>query len=202
MNTTLHEKSVIKIQRYARDYLIRKKRTGTFKSLNNEEVKDESHYQEKQFSLVQGSFHDKAPKTRIIIHNFEELISSENYESPNKEVNFDLGSDLASFRKYPDDPNHSPDSFNQDPAILMGPIPVSPISPIISIAPVQNNFTNQSINKLNPRAKINSIDIKPSDEDENEVEHPFDILSPHLKQLKFTQYTPSFPLKNEDPNIT
>jgi IQ calmodulin-binding motif len=182
---SVHEK-VIKIQKVIRGHLIRKKLNisveQTKKSLKKNLLTSDS-FSEPDALLL---------KKKIKIEKFVELISQNTFDSFGKALNnAEAGSDLASFRVNLENAEQSTNSFNQDPSMLMGSIPISPIIAISS------NFTLHTIPHSNKNIeRINIVDI------ENSEDESAGLLSPYLKKMKFNQFTPTFPLKNEENNIS
>ena len=136
-------------------------------------------------------------KGRITIQNFDELLSQVTFDSPGKKPYTLEGEspELASFRINLEDHPHSPNSFSQDPSILMGPIPISPIICITQ------NFTVEATSQTKSNLKVNTIHI-PFYEDDEDLEESISLLSPGFEKIKLHQYTPTFQTKDDDKNMS
>lgn len=147
---------------------------------------------------------DNTQKGKILIENFVQLISQGTFDSPGKNAsNPEAGSELASFRINLDEFNQSANSFNQDPSLIMGSIP---ISPIMGLNLANKNFTTESSNySKSNQDKLKNIIIMPHEEEndlDDEITNSVGLLSPNLKRMKFNQFTPTFPVKPEENNLS
>ena len=193
------QEAVVKIQKNVRGFLYRRKQTGTFGEYKSSEVGNA--VPNNNDSLVMCSDpttnEKSAAKGKITIQNFDDLISQITFDSPGKQANIleGGGSELASFRINLEEHTQSPNSFNQDPAIFMGSIPISPITC------VPKNFTAQatSLNGLNP--KVSTINIA-NHEDQDELDVSIGFLSTGMNKIKFQQFTPTFPVKEDERNLS
>ena len=188
------DNQALKIQKVFRGFLVRKKASIQLKKL--EKIPDSNAKQNSSFIVNDDLGHKDSKKIKI--ENFVRLISQETFDSPDKiGLNVDPSSE-ASFRINLEDQSHSPTSFNQDPSLLMGSIP---ISPIIAVKLDNRNFTTESVTIKKPK-KISSVKSVMNDEQNYKFDEFPDLLSPNLKKMKLNMYTPTFPVKSEDGNVS
>lgn len=182
------------IQKHIRGYLSRKEARNS----NNPPSFAKANFSSKNSQNVHvRSSAPKLSKSKIQIENFVKLISQETYDSPDKQATLlEVGSELASFRKNIEENSHSPNSFNQDPQILMGLLPISPIT----YTPFKN-FTTVSSTLAKVPSNVKPINLVPYDDDDD-IEQSMGLLSSNFNKMKLNMHTPTFPVKSEESNMS
>jgi hypothetical protein len=132
-------------------------------------------------------------KSALKIDNFSDLLAN-NFEEKEEIQKISSESQLASFRIQSQSSNKS--SNPSSPYDMRG-LPISPIRVVIE---PERNFSSETkeFEKEISQPKFINIMSAPSDEENQDIEHSISLLTPNLKKLKMNQFTPTFPVKNDD----